>query len=104
MDTNDVTTLRKLCKAKKKRRDKLLEDKRIQKLIREVAYNLLDGRIHLTANRKKYLMRKASDVRKLAKKSTSHRNRLRITQQRGGFLSAILLPALATLASSLFKR
>ena len=103
MQRESVRLLRGICKARTEASRRLLDDKDIQKLIREVSVNVLNGKVSLTARQKGKLRRHASAVRALALKKTSHKRRLAITNQKGGFLSALLVPAVATLASMLTR-
>ena len=103
MQRERVRLLRRICKARSEARRRLLDDKEIQKLIREVSLNVLNGKVTLTSRQKGKLRRHAAAIRALARKKTSHKRRLSITNQKGGFLSALLVPAVATLASMLTK-
>ena len=75
---------------------------KLQKALREIAYNVLKGKVPLTAPQLKKLKSHKTGIRALAAKKTSLKKRL-ITQQRGGILSALLLPVLSSLAGSVVR-
>lgn len=104
MRRTDIIKLAHLrtCKSKK-RLLSLLNCKKIQLLIRELAKNLLAGKLTLNNRQKTYLRKKAVDIRKLAAKKTSHKARLAITNQRGGFLGGLIAPLLKAFAPTLMS-
>ena len=68
----------------------------LQRAIREVAFNLLQGNVRLKPHQASRLKRFKTCVRNLAKKKTSLKKRLLI-EQKGGFLSALLGPLMSIL-------
>jgi len=90
-------------------RKKLLEEggPGLQKVLREIAHNLLRGNVTLTASQLGRLKRHKNALRALARKKTPLKRNL-YEQQRGGFLPALITPVLASIASgvisSLVKR
>lgn len=101
MNRRSVNTLRRLCKAVGRARSKLLNSRKVQALIREVAYNLLRGSVNLRAEEKRRLRPYAEKIRSLAHGKTGHRRRVNITEQTGGLLPALLGPALGALTGIL---
>ena len=83
-----------------KRACDILKQKETQKLLREVAINILRGVVPLTTLHRNKLKKHAQSVRALSRKSTSLKKRLNIEQE-GGFLGALLAPAISFLASKL---
>lgn len=78
----------------------------LQRCVREIAVNVLKGRVPLNKAQTRRLKRHREDVRALARKGSSNRQRLRI-EQKGGFLASLIAPLLGGLASTvlgLFKR
>lgn len=94
MNPEQLKTLRALCKCKNKDKQQELlytGGPNLQHALREVSHNVLKGTVPLTKAQKKHLKKHASDVRALAKKSTSLKKRLTI-EQKGGFLPLLLAP------------
>lgn len=60
--------------------------------------NLLAGRVPLTKDQKKSLARRKKDLRKLASKKVSRKQK-RVIIQKGGFLGALLGPIISVLGS-----
>lgn len=100
MESRDVSVLKAVCQASRKKRLQLLNDKRVQRLIREVAINTLRGNVKLSSKQLKSLKNRASDIRALARKKTSHLQRVKVTQK-GGFIGSLLIPAVQILQSLL---
>jgi len=69
----------------------------------ECAKNVLNGNVHLNSRQFGRLKREKKDVRALARKRTSLRKKRQIVHK-GGFISALLMPAIATLGSLLVNR
>lgn len=100
----DVLTLKTLSNAKSAtRRRAMLDNDRTQRLLREVAYNVLKGHVPLSPAQLRKLKRYKAGVRLLSCKGTSLRKRLALTQN-GGFLSALLTPLLGTVLGSVANR
>jgi len=68
----------------------------------ECAKNVLKGNVKLTNRQFSRLKRQKTNVRALASRRTSLRKKRRIVQT-GGFIQALLMPAVATLGSILLK-
>jgi len=79
-------------------------DKSIIACFSECAQNILKNNVPLKKRQFDALKRQKKNVRALANKSTSLRRKRRIVQQRGGFLSALLVPAITALGSLLADR
>jgi len=77
-------------------------DKALMDCFSECAQNVLKGTVRLTDRQFNRLKRQKTDVRALANKRTSLRKKRRIVQK-GGFIQALLMPAIATLGSVLLK-
>jgi hypothetical protein len=75
-------------------------DRKMIDCLCECAKNILKGNVPLTASQKKKLRRERNNLRLLALKKTSSSKKKKILQK-GGFLSAILGPALSVLGSIL---
>jgi len=69
----------------------------------ECAKNVLNGNVDLNSRQFARLKREKKDVRVLARKRTSLRKKRQIVQK-GGFVGALLMPAIATLGSLLVNR
>lgn len=74
----------------------LLRDRKLKKVIREIALNVVEGNVPLTANEKRMLQKYKSTIWKLKAK---HSVRRVVNQDGEGFLS-ILLPIIASLIGS----
>lgn len=85
-----------------KRRSDLLKTKRVQSLLREVCANVLEGRVPLSRGQKIKLRKDAASVRELARKKTSLKRRVKISQK-GGFISALLGPVIGLVAKQLLN-
>lgn len=72
----------------------------VQRLLREIAYNLLKGNVKLTKRQLSNLRKHKKAVRTLASKKPSLQKRIKL-EQKGGFLTALLSPVLAALAGSI---
>ena len=93
----------KNCKSITKRRDLLtLGGHDLQKTLREIAFNILQGNVKLTSSQLKRLACHKEGVRCLARKATTYKARL-ATVQKGGFLSALLTPVLGALAGTVLR-
>ena len=71
--------------------------------ISEVALNVLYGKIPLNKNQKKKLAKHKEKLRALTEKKLSLRQRKHIINQKGGFISALLFPAITTLIEKLMQ-
>ncbi len=103
IDRAQLKLLRSLCRCKKatSRRARIERGgPALQKSLREVAHNVLKGNVRLSKGQLSKLRKHKAGVRALASKSTSL-NRRKAIQQRGGFLSSLLLPVLGSLASGI---
>lgn len=97
--SEDVLTLKRLNSTKSlAKRRAMLNSERVQRLLREVAYNVLKGNVPLSPGQLRKLKRYKAGVRLLSCRGTSLKRRLALTQK-GGFLSAILTPLLGSLLS-----
>ena len=67
----------------------------------EVIHNVLIGNVKLSKSRLQKLKRYNKVLYRVAKKSTSLKEKKRLLVQRGGFLTTLLPPAIAVLASIL---
>ena len=87
------------------RRSRLLVEggPKLQRALREIAFNLLKGNVTLSKAQLSRLRQHKKGVRALARKNTPLRTRLKV-EQRGGFLSALIAPVLTSLASSVISR
>lgn len=87
------------------RRNRLLVEggPKLQKALREIAFNLLKGNVTLTKGQLTRLRQHKKGVRALAKKKTPLKTRLKV-EQRGGFLPALIAPVLASLAGGVISR
>jgi len=78
-------------------------DKAIMDCFSECAVNVLKGHVPLSNRQFTRLKREKTHVRALASKRTSLKKKRSIVQK-GGFIQALLLPAIATLGSALLSR
>ena len=93
----------KVCRNLTKRKRLLANGGRtLQKILREIAFNVLKGNIKLTKRQLSNLKRHKKAVRLLASKTPSVKRRLKV-EQKGGFLSALIAPVLTALASSVLS-
>ena len=91
------------CKKVVSRRKILREGgKPLMRALREIAFNVLRGKLPLTAKQLARLKKHKTCVRLVAKKNTSNQTRVKIAQK-GGFISALLTPLLAGLVSTLYS-
>ena len=99
----NIDTLRVLSKASKKLRDVLIDNSKptLLKALCEITSNLLEGNIKLTPRERKILKRYHSVLHRLAQKSVSLKQKKQLLKQKGGFLTTLLPPALALLATLL---
>ena len=100
-----VEVLKKLktCRALTQRKAILNKGgKQLQRVLREIAHNVLRGNVSLTKKQLKDLKKHRRGVRLIAGKKPTVKRRLKV-QQRGGFLSALIAPILTTLASSILR-
>lgn len=89
------------CKKVVSRRRILREGGRpLMRALREIAVNVLKGKLPLTAKQLTRLKKHKTRVRLVAKKSTSDQTRAKIAQK-GGFLGALLTPLLSGLVSTI---
>ena len=96
LTNHDVSALKALCGAKTSARRKRLVERggaRMQRLLRNTAYNILKGNVPTTRAQLRRLKRYKAGVRALAGKQLSPTRRRALTQK-GGFLSALLAPLL----------
>lgn len=79
-------------------RKKILREggKRLMRALREIAHNVLLGKLPLTAKQLTRLKKHKKCVRLLANKTTSNQTRVKIAQK-GGFIGALIAPLLAGL-------
>jgi len=69
--------------------------------ISECAKNVIKGNVPLNKRQFTSLQRKKKDIRALASKRTSVKKKRVIASQKGGFLTSLLVPAVAALGSIL---
>ena len=74
----------------------------LQKVLREIAYNILKGNLRLTKSQHQRLKKHRAAVRLLAAKKPTTKSRIKVAQK-GGFLAALLTPLIAGLASSILS-
>jgi hypothetical protein len=77
--------------------------KQLIRCLSEIAYNVLRGNVPLTPHQKGQLGKHKFPLRQLGQKKVSHKKKVRLVQQKGGFLSALLAP-LAALVGPLINR
>lgn len=77
-------------------------DKALVDCFSECAKNILKGNVSLSGRQFSRLKREKTNVRALASRRTSLRKKRSIVQ-RGGFIQALLMPAIATLGGILLK-
>lgn len=97
---NHIHQLRQLKSAQPKKRRILLKnaDKNVIKAVSETARNCLKGNVPLNRNQFRCLKKHRTALRKLANKKTSLKLRKKIIQK-GGFLGALIGPAIAAITS-----
>ena len=97
--------LKKLKTCNSKERKKLLKlgGKALQLCLQECCINILNGNVPLTPLQLRKLKRHKEKLRKLAKTSTTQKNRLNI-EQRGGFLPALIAPVLGAVLGAVLKK
>ena len=78
-------------------------DKALMDCFSECAKNVLKGNVPLSKRQFSRLEREKTNVRALASKRTSLRKKRRVVQK-GGFIGALLMPAVAALGSLLVNR
>lgn len=78
-------------------------DKDFLDCVSECSKNLIKGNVPLKSVQKTILRRRKNDLRALAVKKTSLRQKRKILQ-RGGFLTALIPPIVAALSGLLFSR
>jgi len=78
-------------------------DKALLDCFSECAKNTLKGNVTMSKRQFSRLEREKTNVRALASKRTSLRKKRQIVQK-GGFIGALLMPAVATLGSLLVNR
>ena len=76
-------------------------DKELIDCFSECAKNVLKSNVPLKSRQYECLRRQKKNVRALARKSTTLREKRRLMQQRGGFLTSLLVPAITALGSVL---
>ena len=77
-------------------------DKALMDCFSECAKNVLKGNVPLSDRQFSRLKRQKTNVRALANRRTSLRKKRHIVQK-GGFIGALLMPAVATLGSIVLK-
>ena len=70
----------------------------------ECAKNIINGRVQLTKRQYARLQQQKKDLRKLANTHTTLKKRRSILRQKGGFITSLLVPALATLGGILMNK
>lgn len=101
-----LNLLKKLCRCRKAAARKALFDRGgqpLQRALREVAHNVLKGNVKLSKGQFKKLSKHKKTVRELAKKRLPLKVK-KALHQKGGFLPALLLPVLGSLASALLGK
>ena len=97
----NIDVLRVLNKATPKLRKAILSNSNRELLLAlcEVIANVLSGSVQLKPKHKKSLRRHCGVLRKIADKSTPLKAKKKLIVQKGGFLPAVLGPALGVLAT-----
>jgi len=99
--------LKIISKMKEGRRQRYIKhhnpNSELYKCFEECSRNLLKGNIKLTKPQSKKLRRYKKELRALANTRTTGKKKQKIVQT-GGFLQALLVPAVATLGGLLMKR
>lgn len=88
-----------------KMRNKVLQDicdDCMYKAFHEIAINLFNKNIKLSATQKKKLCKSKKLLLKLSKKTSNKKERKKLVSQSGGFLP-VLIPTLAAILTSLIK-
>jgi len=78
-------------------------DRALMDCFSECAKNILKGNVPMSDRQFSRLKRQKTNVRDLASKRTSLRKK-RLIVQKGGFIQALLMPAIATLGSAVLSR
>jgi len=74
----------------------------LQRILREIAVNILRGTVKLSPSQRKGLGKYKRAIRDIALKKTPLKKRLKY-QQRGGFLGSLLVPVLSMVASAILS-
>ena len=100
-----IDEIKVLRKAKPKLRKAILSeaDKDLVLALCEIVINVLNGNVKLSDSERSKLIRYKKALRDLANKKNSVKAKRDILVQRGGFLAALLPPALGLLASIIGK-
>jgi hypothetical protein len=102
LSADELEYLRKLarCRSPVKRKELISRGgKKLQYLLRVLAYNLLRQNVPLLSREFKSLKKYKKHVRQLADKKTTLKQRFRL-EQTGGFLPALIFPVLKAIAGS----
>ena len=101
----NIDTLRVLHKANPKLRKAILANSNNDLVLAlcEVVWNILNGTVHLSTKAKRNLSKHKSVLRSVINKSVGVKAKRQLFTQKGGFLAAVLGPALALLATILSK-
>jgi hypothetical protein len=96
--------IKQLRKTSPKQRQRILDlsPRELLDSLGEGSYNVLKGRVKLTANKFKALRRHKQKLQTLANKRTSRRLKQHLVVQRGGFiplLASILVPTILSLVA-----
>ena len=96
-----MPTLRRIVRMRENERQAYLNDcdERIIECFSECAGNILKNNVPLKPKQFDCLKRQKKNVRALAKKNTSLKEKRCIVRQRGGFLSTLILPVITALGS-----
>ena len=98
---NNLRALKRLRKLTAKQRKVYVSccNKQLVNCISEVSRNLLKGNIDLTTKQLKCLKRYKDVIRKVSCKKNSLKKRQKIITQNGGFLGALIGPAIGAITS-----
>ena len=98
---HNLRVLKRLKKLSIKQRKRYVSccNKQFINCVSEVSHNLLKGNVKLTARQLDCLRRYKRVLREMSKKRNGLKKRHKIITQNGGFISAILGPAIGAIAS-----
>jgi hypothetical protein len=79
-------------------------DKKLYKILCEIAHNTLSGRVPLTEKEKKSLSKFAVQIRTIARRGEGwKKKKLRFIQAGSGFVTALLAPIITSVLASFLK-
>lgn len=100
----NISVLKLLSKANKKKRDKILDDadEELIKCLCEIGENTLYNNVSLNDCQYKKLSRHRKSIRKLCKKGESWKKKKKFLKQTGGFLPYLIGPLLSFVLEKVF--